>query len=47
MATDLEKLVVSLSADIRKYENSLNRAMGQTNKAAKSIETRFAGLNKR
>lgn len=47
MATDLEKLVVSLSADIRKYENSLNRAMGQTNKAAKSIETRFAGLNKK
>ncbi|MBY5882494.1 tape measure protein [Rhizobium leguminosarum bv. viciae] len=46
-ATDLEKLVVSLSADIRKYENSLNRAMGQTNKAAKSIETRFAGLNKK
>ncbi|AIC27061.1 phage tape measure domain-containing protein [Rhizobium etli bv. mimosae str. IE4771] len=46
-ATDLEKLVVTLSADIKKYENSLNRAMGQTNKAAKSIETRFAGLNKK
>ncbi|MBX4967189.1 tape measure protein [Rhizobium binae] len=47
MATDLEKLVVSLSADIRKYENSLNRAMGQTNKAASKIESRFAGLNKK
>ncbi|MDW9781819.1 tape measure protein [Sinorhizobium meliloti] len=45
-ATDLERLVVQLSADIRKYENSLGRAMGLTNKQAKAIETRFAKMNR-
>jgi tape measure domain-containing protein len=47
MATDLERLVVQLSADIKKYENSLNRAMGVTNKNARAIETRFAAMNKK
>ncbi len=46
MATDLERLVVQLSADIKKYENSLNKAMGHTNKRARSIENRFKRMNK-
>lgn len=47
MAADLEKLVVQLSADIKKYENALNRAMGMTNRQAKAIENRFVRMNKR
>jgi tape measure domain-containing protein len=47
MATDLERLVVQLSADIKKYEGSLNRAMGVTNKNARAIENRFAAMNKK
>tara|TARA_R110002020_G_scaffold53905_8_gene150491 strand:+ start:20279 stop:22453 length:2175 start_codon:yes stop_codon:yes gene_type:complete len=45
-ATDLERLVVQLSADIKKYENALNRAQGVTNKRARAIESRFAKMNK-
>jgi len=45
-ATDLERLVVQLSADIKKYENSLNRARGVTNQRARQIETRFARMSK-
>ncbi|TWF53301.1 tape measure protein [Neorhizobium alkalisoli] len=45
-AQDLEKLVVQLSADIRKYENALTRAQGVTNQRARAIETRFARMNK-
>jgi len=45
-ATDLERLVVQLSADIKKYENALNKAQGQTNRRARAIETRFARMNK-
>jgi tape measure domain-containing protein len=45
-ATDLERLVVQLSADIKKYENSLSRAQGITNQRARAIETRFAKMNK-
>ncbi|MBP2459583.1 MULTISPECIES: tape measure protein [unclassified Rhizobium] len=45
-ATDLERLVVQLSADIKKYENALNRASGVTNRQARAIETRFAKMNK-
>lgn len=47
MASDIEKLVVQLSADIRQYNNALLKAQGQTNKAARQIETRFAQMNKR
>jgi tape measure domain-containing protein len=47
MAADMEKLVVQLSADIKKYENALNRAMGVTNRQAKAIENRFVRMNKR
>lgn len=45
-AQDLERLVVSLSADIKKYENALNRANGITNTRARAIENRFAKMNK-
>ena len=45
-ATDLERLVVQLSADIKKYENALNRAQGVTNSRARAIETRFAKMSK-
>lgn len=46
MAQDLERLVVQLSADIKKYENALNRASGVANRQARAIETRFARMNK-
>lgn len=46
MATDVERLVVQLSADIKRYENALNKAMGVTNRRAKQIESRFAQMNK-
>ncbi len=39
MATDLERLVVSLSADIKSYEKSLARASGITTSALRKIET--------
>lgn len=44
-ATDLERLVVQLSADITKYNNAMNKALGQTNKQARAIENRFAKMN--
>ncbi len=47
MATDLERLVVQLSADVKGYQNALNRAQGITNRQARSIESRFASMNKR
>lgn len=46
MATDLERLVVQLSADFKKYENALNKAMGVTNRQARNIERRFQTMNK-
>lgn len=46
MATDLERLVVQLSADFKKYENALNKAMGVTNRQARNIERRFQAMNK-
>lgn len=45
MATDLERLVVQLSADVKGYQNALNRAQGITNRQARAIETRFAKMN--
>lgn len=47
MATDLERLVVQLSADVKGYERALARARGETNKQARAIESRFASMNKR
>lgn len=46
MATDLERLVVQLSADVKKYENALNKAMGVTNKRARAMESRFTKMNR-
>ncbi|MFC5584433.1 tape measure protein [Nitratireductor kimnyeongensis] len=43
--TDLERLVVQLSADVKKYENALRKAMGQTNSTAHRIEKRFSKMN--
>ncbi|MCZ7855051.1 tape measure protein [Agrobacterium salinitolerans] len=45
MATDLERLVVQLSADVKGYQNALNRAMSVTNRQARSIENRFRKMN--
>ncbi len=46
MATDVEKLLVQLSADIKGYENAMKRAVGVSNRQARQIETRFAKMNK-
>ena len=45
MATDLERLVVQLSADVKGYQNALNKAMGVTNRQARAIENRFKKMN--
>lgn len=46
MAVDVERLVVQLSADVKKYENALNKAMGVTNRQTRAIESRFQKMNK-
>ncbi|MGB3044537.1 MAG: tape measure protein [Xanthobacteraceae bacterium] len=46
MATDLEKLVVQLSADIKQYQRGMQDAMGVTNKQARAIEARWRQANK-
>jgi len=46
MATDLERLVVSLSADIRSYENAMRRAQGVTTRNVRQIEGAFARANR-
>lgn len=46
MATDIERLVVQLSADVKKYENALNRALGITNRKSKDMEKRFDRMSK-
>lgn len=45
MATDLERLVVQLSADVKGYQNALNKAQGLTNQRARAIENRFKQMN--
>lgn len=45
-ATNVEKLVVSLSADIKQYQKALDRAQGITAKQAKAIENRYRRMNK-
>jgi hypothetical protein len=45
MATDLERLVVSLEASITKYEKSMNKALGVSNANAKKIENRWKKLD--
>lgn len=45
MATDFERLVVQLSADIRGYENSMKKVVGVTNARAREIEQRYRRMN--
>jgi tape measure domain-containing protein len=40
MATDVERLVVSLEASAKKFENAMNRAVGVTNSSMRSVERR-------
>lgn len=44
MATDFERLVVQLSADLRGYENAMKKAVGVTNSRARAIERRYATM---
>lgn len=44
-ATDFEKLVVQLSADLRGYENAMRKAVGVTNSRAREIEKRYQRMN--
>lgn len=46
MATDLERLVVSLDADIKKFDSSLKRAVATFNGETKKIETRAKVMQK-
>lgn len=45
MATDLERLTISLEANISRFEKSLAKALAQTNTQANGIEKRFAKMN--
>lgn len=47
MATDLDKLIVQLSADIKGYERAMTRAAGIMNKQAREIERRAQSMNKK
>jgi len=46
MATDLERLVVQLSADIKGYENALKRAQGVTTSQTRRIQRQFDTMNR-
>jgi tape measure domain-containing protein len=46
VATDLERLVVSLDADIKKFDSSLKRAVATFNGETKKIETRSKTMQK-
>ena len=46
MADDMQRLIVSLEARTRAFENALNKANGTANRRARAIETRFARMNK-
>lgn len=47
MATDVEKLVVQLSADIKQYQREMQKAQGVTNSQARAIENRYRAMDKR
>ncbi|MUO83991.1 tape measure protein [Agrobacterium vitis] len=47
MATDVEKLVVQLSADIKGYQREMQKAAGITNRQARAIENRYQQMDKR
>lgn len=46
MATDLEKLVVQLSADVKGFEREMLKAVGVSNKQARAIENRYKQMNR-
>lgn len=45
-STDMQRLIVSLEARTKAFENALNRANGVANRRAKAIESRFAAMNR-
>ncbi len=47
MATDVEKLVVQLSADLRSFERDFQRSVGISNRTARAIEARFSAMDRR
>jgi lambda family phage tail tape measure protein len=47
MATDLERLVVQLSADLKGYDRAMQRASGVAAREARKIETTWEGMNRR
>ena len=47
MATDIEKLVVQLSADIKQYEREMRKAVGVSQKQARAIEKRYQQMDTR
>ena len=42
---DFERLVVSLSADLKSYENGMKKAVGVTNARAREIEKRYRQMS--
>jgi len=44
--TDMQRLIVSLEARTKAFENALNKANGVANRRARAIETRFSKMNK-
>lgn len=47
MATDIERLIVSLEASTTKYERALQKANGETEKRVRSMQRQFDGLGSR
>jgi tape measure domain-containing protein len=47
MATDIERLVVSLEASTTKFTNAMAKASGAADKSAQRIERRFTSMNDR
>jgi tape measure domain-containing protein len=43
-ATDLERLVVQLSADMKQYQNAMDKAVGLTDKSTKKIQKQFESM---
>ncbi|RJG46498.1 tape measure protein [Mesorhizobium sp. DCY119] len=46
MATDIERLVVQLSADFKQFQNAMNKAQGVANNGTRRIERRFQQMNR-
>jgi tape measure domain-containing protein len=47
LPTDIEKLVVQLSADVKQYQREMQRAQGITNSQARAIENRYRQMDRR